>query len=80
MVVNDKSYDATVIRVKGRSTSQEKIVLSPDEIYEEDIVVKIRLLIGCCEEHVLGSTFSIDGQQLTNFKETDSYDMQTSFL
>jgi len=76
LVVNGKTYDAQVIKVKNRrKVSHEKIVLLPGEIYEEDIVVKIRLLIGYNEEHVLGSTFSIDGHKFTNFKEADSYDI-----
>ena len=76
LVVNGQSYDAKVIKVKNRrKVSHEKIVLSPGEIYEEDIVVKIRLLRGYNEEHVLGSIFSIDGHHFTNFKETDSYGM-----
>ena len=76
LTINGQSYETKVIKVKNkRKISHEKIVLSPGEIYEDDVVVKIRLLRGYNEEHVLGSNLSIDGHQFTNFKEADSYDI-----
>ena len=76
LAVNGKNYDAKLIKVKNRrKVSHEKIVLSPGEVYEEDIVVKVRLLRGFGEEHVLGSTFSVDGHEYTNFTVRDSYEM-----
>jgi len=77
LVVNGKSYDTKLIKIKNkRKISNEKIVLSPGAVFEEDIVVKVRLLRGFGEEHVLGSTFSIDGNEYTNFNVRDSYDME----
>lgn len=77
LAVNGKNYDAKLIKVKNRKkVSHEKIVLSPGEVYEEDIVVKVRLLRGFGEEHVLGSTFSVDGHDYTNFGLRDSYEME----
>jgi len=77
LAVNGKSYDTKLIKIKNkRKISHEKIVLSPGDVFEEDLVVKVRLIRGFGEEHVLGSTFSIDGNEYTNFKVRDSYDME----
>lgn len=77
LVVNGKSYDTKLIKVENRrKVPHEEIVLSPGEIFEEDIIVKVRLLRGFNEEHVLSSEFTIDGVVHKNFNLRDNYEIQ----